>query len=1082
MNIQNHTNKDNCNYRILEPFRNIGKVIDGNKPFYYKRAHQRFLLTTNSFAFTLYNLDRLKIERQSPTFYMPKDIKISSMFAYKEKIYISIKNKIYVFHKLHIIKEYNHKVNINQIEVFNTALIIQDIDGYITLIDLYSFKKIKGLDIKSEMYIHPTSYLNKIVYTPKHNLNIDDKIAYTLSLNEDNRNGNHNTNNGIKSNLADFKNNDVSSCLLKSHNLILYNINTEKVIYSSKINPETYSNNNNSLITCIEQSPIIDIICLGFSTGDILCINLKNFVSIKSFKSNSKIISLSFCDCETLSKTPMLASVDNSNKINIWDLNNSQLFYTFNNESFGYNNINHVYFINNEPLLIITSEHGNFIKMFIFNENSEFFSIPKLLKERNGFVNNPNKVRFYGEDERHIVAISNNQLKLISTINEHISKDYSTKKLYNNNINLNFTDFDINMFRERDWSNVLVLNKSKNNDLNSNFNIFNNHKLPLFFSSDNKNLNSNTELEKNLLKGLKSYNNNKIDNITTIDYQDLTAISISYCGHFGFAGYSKGLIVKFNMQSGNVKKIISNNTNSIENKFNNNFGSIISIKTDGLNSVVISISNFNICWWDFLTMDILHQKEINSENIPFFLEIEKNKEYVAVAFSSNVIDIYNKSNYNKIRSFNISNLYLELEHINYNTNLYITDICFGNDGNWLCVTTSKNSLIIYDVKSCEVIEFIIFNKKTPVSVSMSENNIFIAVSYANENYISLLINREKFYDVISSYDNLKEQIISLNSSNNDKNGNINKYDKLLNIDTINPLFIENYNSLLNSQIKILKGRTMLHIGSIYENVVNNIDKKESNEVKKKINSLSKPSKLIEFSNENRSKYRLIMYYDFMTKLTKPKVMATEKTSAPFFLYNVNEEFNKSSIKLMKEEGNKKNALALLQNSTLFNENKSLNNKLYNDNKLNLNSLLEKLYENSIKPYEITKYLISLSPEVIDLEIRNLAPELNLNNKSYINNFILLYLKEEVKSNKNFELIQSFVNRFLKIYSENMLFNNIDVNNINDIEEDNNIFTAETIEALKNIKDTVKSQLNHLESLFKSCLCLVSNIAKIEIGN
>lgn len=983
-------------YRLVEPYRNIGKVVDSCKPFFYKRGHQRLLVASSAYSFSVYNLEKLKIERLSPTFSNP----ISAYAAFKDKVYVAIKNRIFLFSKLHIIKDFELEHEVTQLIIYERHLLVIDSAGSLSIFEVHTGSKLKNLKLNIKLALHPTAYLNKIVIVPQALTSLESLSRYS-EMNE-----------------------DTLSTIMKSHNLILYNINTNQSIYSELILPN--STDIDDEITVLEQSPVIDVIALGYSKGSILCINLKTFKTVKKLKGKGSISSLSFSDCDTL-KTPLLISIEAGGITNIWGLDKSALLFTFPENMFGSCTPSQVMFIPNEPLLIITSEEGNFMKMFIFNEETSF-SCPKLLKERTGFVNTPSKLRFYGDDERHIVALSSSQLRVVSTINEHISKDFSTKTLHKSNVNINFVDFDINQFRERDWSNVLVINnQSAVYNSSGSFNLFFNKRLPLFFSSENASMNSNSEIEKRLIDGLSGFNQNN----------DLTAVCISFCGHFGIAGFSNGLIVKFNMQSGSVRKIAQNSLKS--------HSAVNSMKCDGLNSVVVSISiDSSISWWDFFTLDRLHHFVLPST--PILLELDRSKDLVAVSLVSCKVIIFSKSNFKKVRELDVLKAHQAFQSMN-NNSLVINDMCFGDNGNWLILITNSKTLLIYDIKTSDLVEFVVF-EKMPVSVTMSENGVFIALSFADQNYIQLLLNREKYVENINTSSSSIQNLLEGKSKVSTQ---------------INPIFI-NSNGFFMSEIKFLGGRSCHTEGTrtAESEKQSALTKTEIKTLNQNIQSLKQSSNLIEFSSQNKSKYRLIVHYDFISKITAPSVRAKEKSPSPFFLYNINEELSSQPIG-GQAKSIKQNFLDTTQYKNDTKAENGSNGFLATNNLFKLNTMLS----SSASSGSITIYLNSLSPEILDIEIRNLSPVFNMNNNQFINLFITDYLLPEIKSKKNFELIQSYLNRLLKVFGESIL-------------EDTTL-TEKSKDALSLVKDEIKANINDLDYLFKSCLNLVSTLGSIQIS-
>lgn len=64
-------------------------------------------------------------------------------------------------------------------------------------------------------------------------------------------------------------------------------------------------------ITCLEQSPVIDVVAVGFSNGDILLVNILYNEELLRFKDAGSIASLAFSSDTTLGFS-LLASVSQS--------------------------------------------------------------------------------------------------------------------------------------------------------------------------------------------------------------------------------------------------------------------------------------------------------------------------------------------------------------------------------------------------------------------------------------------------------------------------------------------------------------------------------------------------------------------------------------------------------------------------------------------------------------------------------------------------------------------------------------------------------------------------------------------------
>jgi U3 small nucleolar RNA-associated protein 21 len=866
LNIQNnklnkkHLQKQkNTNYRLIEPYRSLGIVIDDNKVVYYKRAHDRFLLCSNNNSFLLYNLEHLRLERISPP--LPSIIKALAM--YKNKIFTSVENKVLLWDKIHIVKEYisEDDEEIVYLHTFDKLLLALDSKGTLFIWDIYSAELLKSINLSIDSFIHPSTYLNKILFTKK-------RQRYEEELE------------------------------IKSSKIYLYNINTEKQIFEFDFEID-------GTVTCIEQSPVVDIVGLGFSTGEIILFNLRTFKKILRFKADTTVDNISFSNCVELNLSLLATSTTNGH-INIWDLNKNTLHYTIH----AFSNISSLVFLPNEPILLATSGVDNYIRMYRFEYNT---GIPVLLRHRNGHSKHPNKIRFYGEsvnnDSNHLLSISDSEMRIVSLINEHISKDISFKNLPKSvkfhTDKMHLTDFDFNEFRERDWSNILAV---QNGSLN-----------PL----------------------LVSYENGAVSEILTSIKSDsiCTCVNISICGNFGFAGFENGNIEKFNMQSGLHRWIIDKAHGE----------KVIDLKSDGINSMLVSIStDMTMKFWDIFQATII--KTIQLEAEPCCLEINRDNDLIAVSLLNGDIDIYDKSNFKLVRLFKKNGGYSK-----------INDICFSKDGKWLLSVTDDRCLRIYDIISGNLIEWVQF-KETPVSVTISPSNQYIAISYEDKKGIYIWLNRSLYLDFVDVAE-VKEPISIILPSNN--------------------------------QIRTIKTRKDL----VEEE---NLNKEETKAIKDNLSNkiIDENMNLINLSKENKVKYKIIHNLEEIQERNDPKIKKKEKSKAPFFLFNINDIEN--------NKDNSPEFLNVLKNYTHFKNEKAVEGK----NELVLKILLSKYADGLVRGCELTLFLNSINPYIVDLEIRNLDPILNMDNK-YLNSF-LIYIYEELKTRSNFELVQAYLNRFLKV--------------------------------------------------------------------
>ena len=128
----------------------------------------------------------------------------------------------------------------------------------------------------------------------------------------------------------------------------------------------------------------------------------------------------------------------------------------------------------------------------------------------------------------------------------------------------------------------------------------------------------------------------------------------------------------------------------------------------------------------------------------------------------------------------------------------------------------------------------------------------------------------------------------------------------------------------------------------------------------------------------------------------------------------------------------------------------------------LSQLLIGFKNNKIKSREITKFLNGLNPYISDLEIRSLDPLINLTQENLLLLFTEYILTEFKDNNNNFEMLQAFLNRFIKIYSDDIVNDKVIKNNLEKINEIN------------------KNKYEELENIFNNTMCLVSHFGNIQI--
>ena len=118
-------------------------------------------------------------------------------------------------------------------------------------------------------------------------------------------------------------------------------------------------------------------------------------------------------------------------------------------------------------------------------------------------------------------------------------------------------------------------------------------------------------------------------------------------------------------------------------------------------------------------------------------------------------------------------------------------------------------------------------------------------------------------------------------------------------------------------------------------------------------------------------------------------------------------------------------------------------------------------EKKINSEMITHFLNKLSPVVSDLEIRSLDPMISMNEKT-LEGFAL-YLKDEIiESSTNFEMVQAYYNRFINIFTDEILNR------------------KELKEILKEVEIGIENKFRKINDMYRNTMCLISYFGKIQI--
>ena len=300
--------------------------------------------------------------------------------------------------------------------------------------------------------------------------------------------------------------------------LELWNIKTKSIVYAFKAHIDAFmrrnGNSSSPHISTLEQSPANNIIAIGFTSGDIILLNLKLDKVLFTFKqTGGSVVSLSFRTDPGSALFPYLVSASIDGRVHVWnlgkggerkpkavknyandneddeddadsdvedeDMKKGKRKLAFSIEDAHTKQIGNVHFLYGEPVMI-TSSADNSIKMWIFDSAD---GTARLLRSREGHSGHPLKIRFYGGTTNVSMRLNNDAmscelisagsdgtLRLFNSAIESQNREFSQKPalkrygMVRRNEKLPVViDFDFVETRQRDWGNLITAHKNHSN-------------------------------------------------------------------------------------------------------------------------------------------------------------------------------------------------------------------------------------------------------------------------------------------------------------------------------------------------------------------------------------------------------------------------------------------------------------------------------------------------------------------------------------------------------------------------------------------------------------------------------------------
>ncbi|CEP16590.1 hypothetical protein [Parasitella parasitica] len=636
--VENGAKKDSNHSKIYQPFRAIGYVTNEIPYVVNNHGQEYFLTTCVGSSFQTYNLGKMNLLFVSTPTAKP----ISALATHRKLIYAATGNCIIGYKRGKEVSRVGGQgdFNITQILILgayiaalcdDNTLKLWDTTNGADTVELYTEIEF-GEEFTATNMLHPSTYLNKIL---------------------------------------------VSST---QGTMQIWNIRANKLVYQFAY--------FGAPITCLAQSPVVDVVAIGLLDGTTILYNIKADEKIDSVRQDDRVTAITF----RTDDEQFMATGNMHGDVALWDLSERRLAHIMKNAHDGF--ITSLTFLHNQPVLV-TGATDNSIKQWIFEKHN---SVPHPFKSRSGHHAPPSKLKYYGEELKTILSAGrDHSLRSFSTVrdaqNFEFSQGHLARKAKKHGVSMDdlklpqIIDFDVNDAKVKEWDNIITCHGNDN--------------ACRTWSSKTKKLGAHT--------------------LMSTDKSAVKSTCISSCGNFGYLGCASGIVDMYNMQSGQYRKT-----------FNGHKKPITGLTTDTIHRYLITASvDKTIKIWEIKTAKVVHTIDLESPVVSIRYHTEN--DLLAVVcddLSIRVIDLETKRT---VREF--------WGHRNR-----ITDFTFSPDSRWIVSASLDGTVRTWDLPTGAMID--IFKVEDIVTcLAFSPDADFLATGHVDNNGIFLWANRTQYANV-----------------------------------------------------------------------------------------------------------------------------------------------------------------------------------------------------------------------------------------------------------------------------------------------------------------------------------------------
>eukprot|EP00026_Physarum_polycephalum_P000231 Phypoly_transcript_00231.p1 GENE.Phypoly_transcript_00231~~Phypoly_transcript_00231.p1 ORF type:complete len:947 (+),score=145.37 Phypoly_transcript_00231:28-2841(+) len=931
--------------QVFVPFRSLGVVVN-NVPFHlFSVKEHQFLALPIGKSYQVLGCENLRLSRIGPL----QTRKVVAISSYERYILTTQGADIIVSSQTDVIKVLKgHKGTVRKLLVIGVFLVSIADDSKIIIWDLQRMREQGEITLPSDFrptcIMHPDTYLNKVL--------IGDENGQ----------------------------------------MALYNLRSKKLVYQFP--------SFGAQITCIAQSPVVDVVGIGLVDGRIVIHNLKLDKTITTFtQTEGAVTTLAF----RTDKQALLCSGTPHGQIALWDLTKRRLLNMFKAHSHG--PVVQATFLHNEPVLV-TAGSDNAVKMWVFDMGDQ--DTGRLLRARLGHPEPPKVVRWFGTNL--VITAGGHCIRSQKVMSDGGTREFGVatqiKKLKLRSSKLPpLIDFAFNPLKHNDWDDIITCHE--------------NSTVAHTWSTARVCLGAHALVP------------------TEPNTTPIKAVAISACGNYAFTGTASGWVDKFNLQSG-LHRAASAASDT-------HTAAIVGMCCDASNRYLISgsLDGFVKLWNTKLELEhiIDFGSPINK------MALSPHSQLLAVACDDLIVRLYDIDAKRTVRKF--------VGHSNL-----ITDIAFSADERWVVTASTDTTVRVWDIPTGKMIDWFA-PKKTVTSLSFSAAGDFLATTHAGERSVSVWSNKAYFSGLmlhaapaIAPSVALPTVQRSIKTKEEDEEEEIKVEEEVEEIkeeegegkktkgkkgDQEGDMKIKGEEGEGDVEVKeedvddsIVAKRKRSEDDDGEEEEI----KTEEEDVEKKGAEQLDPM-FITTSTVSKSKWISLADLDRIKERNKMPTKATVP-DLPFFIPTVSSlepTFDKSAA----ANGNKDTKSRII----------SLDNSKPQTKWMLL--LADKKYS------EAMLLLASLSPSGIDFELHSVP----LTDDYFWFVRVLKFFRHELKTNYRFELVQAYMNRFLKIH--------------------NDVLTKREVSVpLEKLLQTQQASWQRIESIFHSNLCLVNYFSNLRI--